>query len=77
MNFFQFLKRKLINEVVDLDVCDSTGKDGKSLKDYERTSLNPSILLFKKFLNSLEGSWRHKRIAASGIKKIKVSVSAR
>jgi hypothetical protein len=55
--------------VVDLDVCDSTGKDGKSLKDYERTSLNPSILLFKKFLNNLEGSWRHKRIAASGIKK--------
>ena len=71
MNFFKFLKRKLINEVLDLDVCDSTGKDGKSLKDYERTSLNPSILLFKKFLSNLDGSWRQKRIAASGIKKSK------
>jgi hypothetical protein len=65
---FYFESRLLINELLELEVCDGTGKDGKSLKDYERTALNPSIQLFKKFLNNLESSWKHKRIAASGTK---------
>lgn len=59
-----FLNRQLINELLDENVND----DNKNLKDYERTTLNPSIQLFKKFLNGLESSWRHKRIIVSGNK---------
>lgn len=58
---------QLINELLELN-SESLSKDGKSLKEYERTALNPSIQLFKKFLNNLESSWRHKRIIASDAK---------
>ncbi|XP_057371439.1 DNA primase small subunit-like [Daphnia carinata] len=58
---------QLINELLELN-SESLGKDGKSMKEYERTALNPSIQLFKKFLNNLESSWRHKRIIASDAK---------
>lgn len=48
---------------------DKTSEDGeKKLRPYERTSLNSSILLFKKFLANLEASWKHKKIAASDAK---------
>lgn len=56
-------RRALIDELNE----DKTSEDGeKKLRAYERTSLNSSILLFKKFLANLEASWKHKKIAASG-----------
>jgi len=53
----------LVNELDE-----ETSEERKKLKDYERTSLNNSVQLFKKFLVRLESSWKNKRILASDAK---------
>lgn len=58
----RFCQRNLINELLNENV----NIESKNLKDYERTTLNPCIQLFKKFLINLESSWKNKRIAISG-----------
>jgi len=54
---------QLVNELDE-----ETSEERKKLKDYERTSLNNSVQLFKKFLVRLESSWKNKRILASDAK---------
>jgi hypothetical protein len=36
------------------------------ISDYKKTSLNTSMVIFEKFLKSLENTWKGKKIEESG-----------
>lgn len=51
--------------IEELNTTESKDEDSKKIKDYKKTSLNTSMVIFEKFLKSLESTWKGKKIEES------------
>ncbi|VDI06890.1 DNA primase small subunit, partial [Mytilus galloprovincialis] len=56
----------MIAIIEELNTTESKDEDGKKIKDYKKTSLAGSMVVFEKFLTSLENSWKGKKLEESG-----------